>query len=403
MGVVQLTRLERKNWAGKAKYDGASDGIGAFITKPHGLPYTGLSNEDAARLESKLRLESGFLSPRSEFWVNYNVSVGADEVLQLDLAEPEDELIYLFLKNHKLVANGYKEKRKNQFVQFVLFNPEEKAKEENDKTDIVAHAYALLYNMSHFEMLDALEVAGFKVKSAHPEVVKQQANVLVKKNPQAFVNMLSDKEYKLKLFVYKCVANGVVTKSKNNVDTAVFYFEEEYLGTGIKEVTNKLQSNSAQGLYIGMHSKLERSIKAQTLATTANATDKVTDKADVVTKTEVPATPIKEEVETPKEYVPLQFNKVEPKTAQAPVDMSPLNLTDLASSRDDLEKEEVEAKPTKPAPRKAPVKKVIKGSKGLNLNTTLKNAALAESQDTKQKIQGGLDSDVPYDEDPTVM
>ena len=401
MAIVQLMRIERKNWAGKAKYDGSSDNIGAFITKPHGLPYTGLSVEDADRLEKKLRMEAGYLSPRSEFWINYNISIGADEELQLDLDEAEDELIYLFLRNHMLVADGYKNKRKNQFVQFVLFNPEEKAKEENDKTDIVAHAYALRYNMSHFEMLDALEVSGFKVKSAHPEVVKQQATALVKKNPQAFVTMLSDNEYKIKLFILKCVANGVATKSKNNMDTAVFYYGEEYLGTGIKDVSNKLQSNSSQGIYVGMHDALQNAIKAQTLATTANAKEVVTEKSNTAKNTVVPTTALEN---VPAEYVPVQFKAVEPKAAQAPVDMSPINMADLSASREDVmesvtpEKETVVTKT-----RAKPVKKVIKGARALGTVQEIKKASLKEDLEIKAKVNAGLDSDVPYTEDPTVL
>lgn len=383
--IIKLMRLERKNWAGKAKYDGSTDSIGAFITRPHGLPHTGLTDEDAARLEKTLRMAEGELSPRSDFWTNYSVTIGANEELELDTSEAEDELIYLFLRNHMLVADGYANKRKNQFVQFVLFNPEEKAKEENAKTDNVAHAYSLFYNMSYLEMLDALESTGRKIQSTHPEMVKQQLNTMVTANPDAFVNMLSDKNYQVKLFILKCVSNAVVMKTKNNVDTALFYYGQQFLGTGINEVVNKLQTNDAQGIYIGMKRELDGAIRAKLVDNKAVAP--VTSSAPVYNKTEAPktvATQAPEPTPQPEAYVApvIEAPVLEP-NGKAPLDLAAIAAAQKAA----------------PTRRSKPAKNVVKGAAGL---AAKKVETIPQPKPKVAKVKGGNTND-SYDTDTTMM
>lgn len=381
--IIKLMRLERKNWAGMAKYDGSVDHIGAFITKPHGLPHTGLNVEEANRLEKALKMEEGFLSPRSEFWVNYNIALGSDEELELDTSQPEDELIYLFLRNHMLVADGYANKRKNQFVQFVLFNPEEKAIEENQKTDVVAHAYALLYNMSHAEMLDALESTGRKVQSTHPAMVKQQLTSLVQKSPTAFVDMLSDKNYQFKLFILKCVSNGIIKKTKNNVETALFYYEDEYLGTGIDEVVNKLQTNQAQGIYMNIKRSLDSKIRANMVDNTVNPAIAEPSPAPSYSNTPAPKSPVEVKSE-PVEVDPVPT--IEP-NGQAPIDLEAI------------------AKSQKAVKREKPSKKVVKGAAGLKVKAETEKIDPVNTVQPKAKIskvKGGNTTD-DYDTDPTIM
>jgi len=331
-------------------------------------------------------MQPGDLAPRSEFWVNYSINVGADEELELDTSEPEDELIHLFLKNHKLVADGYANKRKNQFVQFVLFNPEEKAAEENQKTDVVAHAYSLLFSMSHMEMLDALQSTGKKVQSTHPEMVKQQLTAVVQKNPVAFVNMLSDKNYQVKLFILKCVARGVLVKTKNNVDQALFYYNDEYLGLGITEVVDKLQTNQAQGIYIGMKSALDQSYKK----------DMVDNGSKSVAATPTPA-PSYSKTPAPKELVPQEIveeEKVEIEAYVPPVESNgkaPIDVAAIAKSK---------AK----APRKVE-KKVIKGAAGLKAKSEISKidpVNIPKAKVKPVKAKGGNTTD-NYDNDDTVI
>ena len=86
-----ILKFARTNpWAGIAKYKNCKDYISTYWTRS-GNRYTGLTPEDARRLEKEMGYEEGHLSPQSGFWKTYAIGLGArDKVLHTE--RPEDEL-----------------------------------------------------------------------------------------------------------------------------------------------------------------------------------------------------------------------------------------------------------------------------------------------------------------------
>ena len=98
-----IVRIVKVNpWTGLTKWPTTFDYVGPYWTRSGNI-YTGLSTEDARRLEKAIGYPEGHLAPYSSFWTTYAIKVGNKDYY-LHTERPEDELAYLFLKNHKRVA-----------------------------------------------------------------------------------------------------------------------------------------------------------------------------------------------------------------------------------------------------------------------------------------------------------
>lgn len=95
-----IVRIIKTNpWTGITKWPTCFDYLSSYWTRSGNL-YTGLSAEDAARLEKEIGYPEGQLSPNSTFWDTFAVKIGKKDLI-LDTNRPEDELKYLFLKSIK--------------------------------------------------------------------------------------------------------------------------------------------------------------------------------------------------------------------------------------------------------------------------------------------------------------
>lgn len=266
METVQLKRYPRKNWAGVPKYDNAKDRLTCFLDKKTGYPKTGLTKEDAVRLEKALRMEEGSLMPWSDFWRDFQIPIEGDQVIYLDPKNnPEDELKYLFLKGHKLVADGYEEVNKNPKVMYVLYNEVDEAKANNLARKDKKNAYAMFAKMTPHEMADALVVLGKKVVDMDPEVIEDILGREVEADPTKFMKIVGDQNFKEKLFVMKLVQYGVINKGRGHMNKATFFYEDEFLGEGLNAVVDYMTRNSNQTTRISLQKRLEMQQKSGTL------------------------------------------------------------------------------------------------------------------------------------------
>ena len=106
----KIRKAPKSHWSNIPQYEHTAMSIAPFVDK-NGRPSTGISKDDAARLEKRLQMEEGELSPRSSFWQDFFIKVD-NETKVFDLDDEEDELAFLFLKAHPLVAFGHDELRK---------------------------------------------------------------------------------------------------------------------------------------------------------------------------------------------------------------------------------------------------------------------------------------------------
>ena len=207
--IVILRPLTKDVWAGIFKYKGCFEDIGTYYTRS-GRRYTGLSKEDEVKF-AELSNGKG-LHPESNFWDTFYVrSLGKDLYLHLD--NPLDELKYLFLKNHKRVANGISDKKPT--ANFVLINQEAEAKEANEFSRIKRRALREFDKLTPNDMRKALRLFGHNAESMNNEMVEHNLGEIVEGNPEKFLDLWVNNTSKDTEFLIKtAVAKNIIRKNK---------------------------------------------------------------------------------------------------------------------------------------------------------------------------------------------
>lgn len=262
----KLMKAPKSHWSKIAQYDRTATGLAPFLDRKTGRPKTGLSKETARNLEKELGLEENELSPRSKFWIDFQIKVSA-EIQRLDLDEPEDVLAFHFLKSHKLVAFGHAELRKKPHAVYVLYNDVDEARATVKVGNVKKEAYKHFIAMDNQEMIDVLMVLGKQLVSTEPSIVEAMMGRVVEKEARAFLDIVGDDGFKMKLFILKCVHYDILSRSRGkDLDTALFHFGDDFLGEGVEKVSRILESKANQRLFLALEKRLEMAHAAGTLA-----------------------------------------------------------------------------------------------------------------------------------------
>ena len=245
-----ILKFARTNpWAGIAKYKNCKDYISTYWTRS-GNRYTGLTPEDAKRLEKEMGYEEGHLSPQSGFWKTYAISLGArDKVLHTE--RPEDELAYLFLKGHKRVANGINNLKPTH--DYVLANKEIEAEEANKRNKAKREAFSEFNKMSIEEMRKCLRLYGHKTDNISNELVESSLFDLIENNPDKFFliwvnNKVRDTQY----IIEAAISKNVIRKSKN-----IYYYGTDIIGRSLEDAIASLNDKKNQDIKMTILQEIE--------------------------------------------------------------------------------------------------------------------------------------------------
>jgi len=236
--IVTLRQTSRDSWSGVRRYRNCSVYLAPYLTRSGGI-YTGISPEDEKRLGEALRTD---LSPRSEFWLNFFIRVG-DEDLIIDTSTPEGELRYLFLKNHRRIANGLGDKTKPG-ANYVLINDDEQAKEANKRSQVKRKALKEFDKMSIDDMRKCLRVFGHSPDSMSSELIEHKLTELVEENPQRFFDRWVDNTLRVSEFHIKdAVSRNVLRKNLN-----LYQYGTEIIGRSLEEAVAFLDDPQNQDI-----------------------------------------------------------------------------------------------------------------------------------------------------------
>jgi hypothetical protein len=264
--IWKLMKAPKSHWSNIPQYDHTSMSIGPFIDSKSKQLKTGLTKEDAERLAPEIGLEAKDLYPHGSYWKDFQIKIGS-EIQRLDLADPQDEINFLFLKAHKLVAFGHGDLKRKASALFVLYNDVDQAKAQVRTADVKIDAYAKLKHMTTEEMIDILMVMGKPVVSSDPSIIKAMMSQVVEKEAAKFLDISEDKDFKMKTFVLKCVHYDVLSRSRGrDWETAIFSFNEDVIGEGLTNVVKILERKANQQLYLALQKRLDMAVSAGTLA-----------------------------------------------------------------------------------------------------------------------------------------
>lgn len=241
---VELRFARVNPWAGIAKYKNCYDYISSYLTRAGNI-YTGLTEEDARRLEKEIGYPEGHLSPLSPFWKTYSIKLGAKPLI-LHTERPEDELAYLFLKNYKQVALGLSNIRPHH--DYVLVNSEAEAEAKNKINKIKRDAFAEFNKMSLEDMRKCLRIYGHKSENISNELVESKLFEIIESDPNKFFMVwVNNKNKDTQYILETSISKNIIRKSKN-----VYYYGTDIIGRSNDEAIAFLNDKANQDIKISI-------------------------------------------------------------------------------------------------------------------------------------------------------
>lgn len=245
-----IVRILKVNpWTGLTKWPTTFDFVGPYWTRS-GNVYTGLTEEDARRLEKALGKQEGELSPNSDFWTTFAVRIGAKDLI-LNTDRPMDELQYLFLKNHKKVAVGINniDPSKN----YVMINSDAEAEQQNKANKIKREAYRELDKMSIEDMRKCLRLYGMKSDTMSNELVEAKLTEQIEKSPEKFMLKWADNPNKeINYVIEEAVAKNIIRRNRSQ-----YFFGTDMIGNGIDDVIAYLKDKKNQEILLSIKQEIK--------------------------------------------------------------------------------------------------------------------------------------------------
>ena len=261
--IVKLLIKKSETWSGVYLYKGCFKGIGPYWTRS-GKVYTGLTDEDARRLEKEIGYSEGHLSPSSPFWNSFFIKIdgskrtkkgdpNGDNVpyIEINTSNPHGELQYLHAVNHKLVANGKADITPG--TEYVLVNEDEEARKANVESKKKREASREFEKLSLEDMRKALRLFGRNSDIMSNEVVEETLYSIVTESPESFMaKWVNNKQRNTQFLVEAAVAKNIIRKSRN-----VYYYGTEPIGTSLQDAASNLDDKKNQDVKASIEDELK--------------------------------------------------------------------------------------------------------------------------------------------------
>jgi len=246
---VVLKHKRKDAWAGVIKYKSCFDYIAPALTRS-GNRHTGLTEEEATRLEKELNLGPNTLAPYSKYWVTFIIKVTNKELL-LDTSRPWDELQYLFLKNHHRVAIGLNDLKPG--ADFVLINKDSEAQESNRINKRKRDAIKEFDKMSLEDMRKCLRLFGYKADTMSAELVESKLYEQVEGSPEKFFSKwVNNTNKNTEFLIEAAIAKNIMRKNKN-----AYLYGTDIIGTSLSDAVSYLDNKANQDLKMTIKNELE--------------------------------------------------------------------------------------------------------------------------------------------------
>ncbi len=245
-----ILRFKTKDpWAGITKYKNCYDYIAPYWTRS-GNKYTGLTEDEAKRLEKEIGYAEGTLSPYSDYWNTFAIKITTKEII-LHTERAYDELQYLFLKGHKRVANGINNVKPNN--DYILINKDSEAEEANRLNKVKRQAIVEFNKLSLDDMRKALRLYGFKSDAMSNELIESKLFELVEKDPNKFFLIwVNNKSKNTQFIIEAAVAKNIIRKSRN-----IFYYGTDIIGNSMEDAIAYLDDKKNQDLKMVIMQEIE--------------------------------------------------------------------------------------------------------------------------------------------------
>lgn len=230
------------------------------IQHPTGLVITGMTEQQAAELEEEMNLRKGTLSPYNKnYWADHRNYIRVPrEGIVIDCDRSAlDKMHYLIAKASQKVALSYQDLLDKPEAEFVLVSQEKEAEISNKKFETKNKAFKRYGEMSLSEQIDFLKVyegGRYKVtKSNSPEFITSAIGRIVDEEPNKFLDLANDPNFKTMVFLYDCISIRAISKA----GTQYYITGGDKIGNSFLQTIQNLQSPDYQEAVIGLKAKLE--------------------------------------------------------------------------------------------------------------------------------------------------
>lgn len=245
--IVRIIKINP--WQNVTKWAGCHDYIAPYFTRSGNI-YTGLTPEEARRFEKALGYPEGHLSPVSPYWTTFAIKIGRDD-LKLNTDNPADEMKYIFLKNHKRVANGVDQI--TPATDYVLINQDVEAEVANKRSRVKKDALLATTKMTLEEMRKALRVFGMRPDTMSNELVEAKLNEIVEREPEKFMSRwVNNKDKEITFVIEEAISKNIIRKNR-----AQYYFGTDLIGNGLDDVIAYLQDKKNQDIKLAIMSEIQ--------------------------------------------------------------------------------------------------------------------------------------------------
>ena len=245
--IVRIIKLNP--WTGITKWDNCYDYISTYLTRA-GNVHTGLTKDDQRRFENELGYDEDTLSPDSSFWDTFAIKIGKKDLI-LDTDKAEDEMKYLFLKNHKRVADGLNNITPS--TDYVLVNKDAEAEQANKVNKVKREAYRELDKLSIENMRQFLRISGIKSDTMSNELIEAKCTELVEKNPQKFIDLwVNNNDKDTQYIIEEAISKGVLRKNRTT-----YYYGTDIIGNSVDETIAYFKDKKNQDIKLAVMSQIK--------------------------------------------------------------------------------------------------------------------------------------------------
>lgn len=249
--IVKIKLVKKEGvWNGFQRYSGTKDPITPYYDST-GLIYTGLDKEQQLKFESIFKKD---LSPQSDFWKDYKVNMIGTKETVLNLNNPEHELAYYFLLNHKRIAKSITDKDIG-LKDYYIVDENKEAEVINNKASIKIKANQLFAKLSTENKKDILKLyPGFlNTDNVSPSIIDAKLYQELEKDPNKFIEHAEDKKRDSKVLLKDLVKAGILRKNKSS-----FYYGDDFLGHDEESAITYIEDPVRQSLKIDLMAQLNK-------------------------------------------------------------------------------------------------------------------------------------------------
>jgi len=203
---------------------------GATVTLPAKQDRAGnyievLTRDEQKGLEEYMGVDENYLSihkPKDNFWDTVKINLGK-EGLWLDLENAYDFIKYkILLTYNDMISPSITETKHKKGYKFEIVRKIDQDNRDSDEVGYDIQAYKLFgkYEDSREQLAGIIRVLGGKSASTndHGWLIKEVGK-LVKKDPKRFVEVLTDPNYKIKLFIEKGISKKAIMNNRGKYTT----------------------------------------------------------------------------------------------------------------------------------------------------------------------------------------